>query len=171
MRWNWQQNDWPNFCFDAASLALLEARFLRQGGVVIGSVQHLGEDDRDVLTVEIISAEALKTSEIEGEILDRESLQSSIRRQFGLVTDHRRVGPAEQGIAAQVGITALRYRAMTSLPRDDYEPARQESCGAGGRMLKPCGFADCQRHASAHMASSGRRASHPSSLRAREASA
>lgn len=99
MRWNWQQNDWPNFRFDSEVLAPLEARFLRQGGVVIGSVQHLGEDDRGVLTVEIISAEALKTSEIEGEILDRESLQSSIRRQFGLVTDHRRVGPAEQGIA------------------------------------------------------------------------
>lgn len=99
MRWNWQQDDWPNFRFDAEGLAPLEARFLRQGGVVIGSVQHLGEDDRGVLTVEIISAEALKTSEIEGEILDRDSLQSSIRRQFGLVTDHRRVGPAEQGIA------------------------------------------------------------------------
>lgn len=99
MRWNWQQPDWPNFRFDSEALATLEARFLKQGGVVIGSVQHLDEGDRDVLTVEIISAEALKTSEIEGEILDRESLQSSIRRQFGLVTDHRRVGPAEQGIA------------------------------------------------------------------------
>lgn len=99
MRWNWQQPDWPNFRFDSEALASLEARFLKQGGVVIGSVHHLGEDDRSLLTVEIISAEALKTSEIEGEILDRESLQSSIRRQFGLVTDHRRVGPAEQGIA------------------------------------------------------------------------
>lgn len=99
MHWNWQQNDWPNFRFDTEVLVPLEACFLRQGGVVIGSVQHLGEDDRGVLTVEIISAEALKTSEIEGEILDRESLQSSIRRQFGLVTDHRRVGPAEQGIS------------------------------------------------------------------------
>ncbi len=99
MRWNWQQSDWPNFRFDAKSLALLESRFLKQGGVVIGSLQHLAEDDRGVLRVEIMSAEALKTSEIEGEFLDRESLQSSIRRQFGLVTDHRRVGPAEQGIA------------------------------------------------------------------------
>ena len=99
MRWNWQQPDWPKFRFDVEALAPLESRFLREGGVVIGSVQHLGKDDRGVLTVEIISAEALKTSEIEGEMLDRESLQSSIRRQFGLVTDHRRVGPAEQGIA------------------------------------------------------------------------
>ncbi|NTU56507.1 MAG: Fic family protein, partial [Anaerolineales bacterium] len=43
--------------------------------------------------------EALKTSEIEGEYLDRDSLQSSICRQFGLNTDNRKISPAEQGIA------------------------------------------------------------------------
>jgi Fic family protein len=39
------------------------------------------------------------TSEIEGEILDRASVQSAIRQQLGLATHHRRVMPAEQGIA------------------------------------------------------------------------
>ncbi len=38
------------------------------------------------------------TSEIEGEILNRDSVQSSIRRQLGLASDHRKVKPAEQGI-------------------------------------------------------------------------
>jgi hypothetical protein len=41
----------------------------------------------------------LTTSEIEGEILDRASVQSSIRKQMGQETDRRRVGPAEEGIA------------------------------------------------------------------------
>lgn len=136
MRWNWQQPDWPNFRFDAASLAPLEARFLKQGGVVIGSVQHLGEDDRGVLTVEIISAEALKTSEIEGEFLDRESLQSSIRRQFGLVTDHRRIGPAEQGIAElMVGL----YRTYDA-PLSDAQLFRwHETLMQGRRDIKDVG--------------------------------
>lgn len=97
--WNWQQPDWSNFRYDAAKLAPLEATFLRHGGIVIGGARHLTENDRNYLTVELISAEALKTSEIEGEFLDRDSLQSSIRRQFGLATDQRRVNPAEQGIA------------------------------------------------------------------------
>ncbi len=97
--WNWQQPDWPNFRYDAAQLAPSEATFLRHGGIVIGGARHLTENDRNHLTVELISAEALKTSEIEGEFLDRDSLQSSIRRQFGLATDQRRVNPAEQGIA------------------------------------------------------------------------
>jgi Fic family protein len=46
-----------------------------------------------------MSDEAHQTSEIEGEILDRDSLQSSIRRHFGLTTDQRKIAPAEAGIA------------------------------------------------------------------------
>ena len=46
-----------------------------------------------------MSDEAHQTSEIEGEILDRDSLQSSIRRHFGLATDERKIAPAEAGIA------------------------------------------------------------------------
>jgi Fic family protein len=46
-----------------------------------------------------MSIEALTTSEIEGEILNRASVQSSIQRQLGLAADSRRVAPAEQGIA------------------------------------------------------------------------
>jgi Fic family protein len=67
--------------------------------VLIGTAAHLGENDRDVLTVSVLCTEAMKTSEIEGELLNRDSVQSSIRRQFGLTTDPRRIGPAEQGIA------------------------------------------------------------------------
>jgi len=65
----------------------------------LGVARHLGPADRDVLKVEAMSTEALKTSEIEGEILDRPSVQSSLRKQFGLAGGDRRVPPAEQGIA------------------------------------------------------------------------
>jgi Fic family protein len=97
--WNWQKADWPDFRFDAGRLAGLEADFLRRAGVFSGSFLHIAQDGKDSLTVELMSEEAMKTSEIEGEILSRESVQSSIRRQFGLSTDHRRIPPAEQGIS------------------------------------------------------------------------
>jgi Fic family protein len=100
MHWNWQQPDWPRFRYDAALLAPQEGRFLQQGGVVLGSFRHLAGEGRDQVIVEIMSTEAIKSSQIEGEILDRDSVQSSIRRQLGLATDKRRVGPAERGIAA-----------------------------------------------------------------------
>lgn len=97
--WNWQQPDWPAFSYDSRRLAGLEAQFMRQSGVFTGAVRHVGDADQQQLTVELICDEAIHTSEIEGEVLNRESLQSSICRNFGLTTDHRRIPPAEQGIA------------------------------------------------------------------------
>jgi Fic family protein len=99
MTWNWQQPDWPEFTWQERRLAAAEQRFLLGGGVLVGMVKHLGDEDRDQLTIEAMSTEAVTTSEIEGEVLDRASVQSSIRRQLGLATDNRRVRPAEQGIA------------------------------------------------------------------------
>jgi Fic family protein len=58
----------------------------------------MSDVDKDALTADLISNEALKTSEIEGEFLNRERVQSSIRRNFGLATDARRIPPAERGI-------------------------------------------------------------------------
>ncbi|MFN0080550.1 MAG: Fic family protein [Prosthecobacter sp.] len=97
--WNWQQADWPEFRYDRSKLDALEAEFLRQSGVFSGCIRHVTEEDKEQITVELISEEALNTSEIEGEILNRDSLQSSIRRNFGLDTDNRKIPPAEQGIA------------------------------------------------------------------------
>ncbi len=99
MNWNWQHPDWPRFRYSTGRLAERETLFLRQSGVVVGTVRHLPDTERLPLVIELMSTEALKTSEIEGDLLDRDSVQSSLRRQFGLQTDGRRVAPAEQGIA------------------------------------------------------------------------
>lgn len=98
MLWNWQQSDWPNFAWNAARLARTEERFLLDAGRLLGVVRHLAEEDRDQLVVEAMSEEAVTTSQIEGELLNRDSVQSSIRRQLGLASDYRKVQPAEQGI-------------------------------------------------------------------------
>ena len=99
MVWNWQQPDWPRFRWTDAALAMFEARFLQHAGEQIGSIRHIGAEDRTAILIDMMTGEALKTSEIEGELLNRESVQSSLRRQFGLETDHRRIPPAEAGIA------------------------------------------------------------------------
>ena len=93
--WNWQQTDWPCFRYERAKLESLEGEFLRRSGIFVGATMHVAEDDKQQLVVDLIADEALETSEIEGEILSRDSLQSSIRRQFGLVTDNRQIAPAE----------------------------------------------------------------------------
>src|SRR5689334_5286383 len=99
MTWNWLQPDWPTFQWDEARLETAEKQFLVGGGMLVGTVRHLGNEERDQLTIEAMSTEAVTTSEIEGEILDRVSVQSSIRKQLGLAADERRVRPAERGVA------------------------------------------------------------------------
>jgi len=99
MKWNWQQQDWPKFRWESARLAFAEQEFLIGSGILAGAVKHLANEEREQLTVEAMSTEAMTTSEIEGEVLDRASVRSSIRKQLGLATDKRRVGPAEEGIS------------------------------------------------------------------------
>jgi Fic family protein len=125
MAWNWQSPDWPNFKWDRSRMAAAEEQFLLGAGVVIGTAKHLGEDDRNQLLVEVMSGEALTTSEIEGEILDRASVQSSIQRQLGLVADKRHATPAEQGIAEM----------MVDLFRSSAEPLSNEMLFRWHRMV------------------------------------
>ena len=125
MTWNWQRPDWPNFSWNRGRLRKAEKHFLVGAGVFAGTVKYLGLTDRNQLTVEAIGAEAVTTSEIEGEMLDRASVQSSIRAQFGLETDNRRVKPAEQGIAEMI----------VDLYRSFAEPLSEESLFAWHRML------------------------------------
>lgn len=99
MPWNWQHQDWPNFRWDAHKFAQAEARFREGAGVVMGASKHLAINEQQQLGIEILSHEAIDSSAIEGERLDRDSVQSSIRRHLGMATDHRRSNPAEAGIA------------------------------------------------------------------------
>lgn len=99
MIWNWQNPDWPNFTYDAGALADAEATFLRQGGMLVGAFKHLRPGDEQELVVEVATSEAMTTSGIEGEVLDRQSVRSSILHHFGIGSDQRRLGPREDGIA------------------------------------------------------------------------
>jgi Fic family protein len=100
MRWNWEQKYWPKFLYDSKSLEALERQFLRQSGEFMGVFRHVGADDQNALRIELISEEAVKTSEIEGEILNRDSVQSSLRHQFGLGPEGSHIPAAERGIAS-----------------------------------------------------------------------
>lgn len=100
MNWNWQKTDWPDFRWNVEKLQPLESLFLKQSGIKIGSTKYFDESELRYLVVDLITDEAIKTSEIEGEYLDRKSVQSSIRHNFGLETNNNRVRPAEHGIAA-----------------------------------------------------------------------
>lgn len=107
MKWNWQLADWPHFKWESGHDPELEARFLVGAGRLTGGLSGLGLADAAELRADLLSEEALESSSIEGEILNRDSVQSSIRRQFGLAVDARKVSPAEQGVS-EVMVDAYR---------------------------------------------------------------
>jgi Fic family protein len=99
MAWNWQISGWPDFRWDRAALAALEQRFLLSSGEILGAVRHVNPAEQDQLRIDLLSDEAMKTSAIEGEMLDRLSVQSSLRRHLGLEPDSYPNKPREQGVA------------------------------------------------------------------------
>jgi Fic family protein len=136
MTWNWQQTDWPNFRWDRARLEAAEKQFLVGGGIFVGTVRHLGNEERDQLTIEAMSTEAMTTSEIEGEILDRASVQSSLRKQLGLAADQRRVRPVERGIAEMM---VDLYRSFAESPSEEMLFRWHRMVMSGRRDLKDVG--------------------------------
>ncbi len=97
--WNWQQEDWISFTYESEKVESFEREFLRQAGISLGVIKHITDDQKQEITINLISDEAYNSSKIEGEILDRDSLQSSIKRQFGLKAPLTSNSPAENGIA------------------------------------------------------------------------
>jgi Fic family protein len=97
--WNWLLKNWPHFSYDKNVLEKLELQFSQNTGTVFGAIKHIEGVSKDDLLVEILSTEAIKTSEIEGEILNRDSVQSSIKKNLGLSVENRKIPPAEFGIS------------------------------------------------------------------------
>lgn len=83
MPWNWQLPDWPHFRCDPSSIAHLERQFLLDIGSSFAFLKNISADDQNQFTVEILSIEGQLSSKIEGELLERKSLRSSIRSQRG----------------------------------------------------------------------------------------
>ena len=99
MTWNWQNTKWPNFSWKKAEISKLEQQFAYHFGGFRAVLKYVTEKDQNSLKIDFLCTEAVKTSEIEGEVLDRASVQSSIRRGFGLSHDEKKSKPKEKGIS------------------------------------------------------------------------
>jgi hypothetical protein len=80
----WQANDWPNWRFDLAVLAGPMAEVSRAQGLLMGRLADVGMALRDQASLVVLTEDVIKTSEIEGEHLNVESVRSSIARRLGV---------------------------------------------------------------------------------------
>ncbi|TJZ63566.1 Fic family protein [Sphingobacterium olei] len=100
MMYIWQYQDWPNFTYSLTELPPISVKFAQEMGEINGIVSVLDDNLKIETLLEILIAEAIKTSEIEGEYMSREDVMSSIKRNLGLkdntiVRDKRVAGIAE----------------------------------------------------------------------------
>ncbi|NDY74531.1 DUF4172 domain-containing protein [Desulfobacter hydrogenophilus] len=84
MKYIWKYKAWPNFTWESDALLkpLGDVRFNQ--GSLIAQIRELGFDIQQTARVDVLVEEALKTSAIEGEILDPDAVRSSVGRQLGL---------------------------------------------------------------------------------------
>lgn len=84
MDYNWQQQDWPFFKFEAADIESVQIDFGLKSGQTEGKLDGLSEEEQNSIIVDIMISEAIKTSEIEGEFLSRQDVMSSIKKNLGV---------------------------------------------------------------------------------------
>jgi len=101
MSYNWQQSDWPNFKFDPSKIEDLLIVLTEKMGRAGGLIEGLSKDSQIETSIEIMVLEALKSSAIEGENLNRKDVISSIRNNLGLTEKPERVSDERaKGIGA-----------------------------------------------------------------------
>ncbi|MDO7172626.1 DUF4172 domain-containing protein [Mariniflexile sp. AS56] len=91
MTYNWQQKDWTKFSYDISKLEDKLYAFAEKSGRISGILKAMTREDHVQTMINIMVAEAIKTSEIEGEYLSRIDVISSIRNNLGLNANPERV--------------------------------------------------------------------------------
>ena len=86
IKWIWEDKNFPNFLYDEINLDTLNYKF----GQLNMVEQFINNEDSNALVLDILLNDAISTSAIEGEILQRSSVRSSINKilKLGLEDDY-----------------------------------------------------------------------------------
>ncbi len=121
---------WPTLTWDVKRLQeQLAAVRLRQGKL-LGRMEALGFQHRAEAVLETLTEDVLKSSEIEGELLDKEQVRSSIARRLGM--DIGALAPADRNVEGVVEM-------MLDATQSYQNPLTQERLFAWHAALFPTG--------------------------------
>lgn len=99
-RYLWQESDWPNWRYDLAALSGPLSEVSRAQGVLLGRLADVGMPLRDQASLATLTEDVIKTTEIEGEVLNLESVRSSLARRLGV--DVGAVAPIDRHVEGVV---------------------------------------------------------------------
>lgn len=80
----YQKTQWPNFTWSNSALLELLGYVRHKQGLLLGRMQNLGFSLREEAVLQTLTQDVLKTSEIEGEVLNPDQVRSSIARRLGI---------------------------------------------------------------------------------------
>lgn len=102
IHWVWQQPDWPAFIWQESRLAPLLRDINQLQGQLMGSTSAIEDADSLQSEMDALLQNAISTSAIEGELLNVDSVRSSLAKRLGM--DHAGLPP---GTAQAEGLADL----------------------------------------------------------------
>jgi Fic family protein len=132
----WQANDWPNWRFDLAALAGPMAEVSRAQGMLMGRLADVGMALRDQASLAALTEDAVKTSEIEDEQLNVETVRSSIARRLGV--DIGALAPVDRNVEGIVEV-------VLDATGNCHVPVSRERLFGWHAALFPSGFSGLTR--------------------------
>ena len=127
----WERPDWPRWHFDASVLSTALVNVRHSQGRLLGRMDGLGFALRDQATLQVLTEDVLKTSEIEGQHLNPDAVRSSIARRLGV--DIGALAPADRHVD---GVVEMVLDATAGF---DY-PLTQERLFGWHAALFPSGY-------------------------------
>lgn len=96
----YEQADWPHFRWNAEKLLPLLGNVRNRQGRLIGKMESLGFELQSEAVLQMLTLDVVKSSEIEGEMLDTAQVRSSIARRLGM--DSGGLLPADRNVEGVV---------------------------------------------------------------------
>ena len=128
--------DWPRFQWNQEALLQRLAALRHRQGRLIGRMEAMGFRLREEAELRTLTLEVLKSSEIEGEVLDKEQVRSSIARRLGM--DIGALSPADRNVE---GVVEMMLDAM----RNYDKPLIKERLFGWHASLFPTGYSGLKK--------------------------
>lgn len=126
MTYNWQQKDWLDFKYDLSEIEDTLIIFMQRVWHVSGLLEGLSDKAQKEAVIETMVAEAIKTSQIEGEYISRKDVMSSIKNNLGLNSPADQIHDKKAEGAAEL---------MVSVRNDFSEPLTEQALFSWHTML------------------------------------
>ena len=132
----WQSDEWPQWRFDLPALAQPLAEVSQAQGRLLGRLADVGLPLRDQASLAALTDDVVKTSEIEGELLNVASVRSSIARRLGM--DIGALAPVDRHVE---GVVEMVLDATSHSP----DPLTAERLFGWHAALFPTGYSGLSR--------------------------